>query len=55
MFLLSFGMCGANCLYLSCEALSELLTCGTRETQNKKVLFGIGGGHYAPRHMDIIM
>ncbi|KAJ8440899.1 hypothetical protein Cgig2_022755 [Carnegiea gigantea] len=26
-----------------------------RETENKKVLFGIGGGHYAPRHMDIIM
>lgn len=27
----------------------------SRETENKKVLFGIGGGHYAPRHMDIIM
>ncbi|CAI9096408.1 OLC1v1032554C2 [Oldenlandia corymbosa var. corymbosa] len=25
------------------------------ETERKKVLLGIGGGHYVPRHMDIIM
>ncbi|KAI4379201.1 hypothetical protein MLD38_005528 [Melastoma candidum] len=25
------------------------------ETKNKKVLLGLGGGHYAPRHMDIVL
>ncbi|CAN1152312.1 D-aminoacyl-tRNA deacylase [Linum perenne] len=25
------------------------------ENNNKRVLLGIGGGHYAPRHMDIVM
>ncbi|CAN1794967.1 D-aminoacyl-tRNA deacylase [Linum perenne] len=25
------------------------------ENKNKRVLLGIGGGHYAPRHMDIVM
>ncbi|KAK4772022.1 hypothetical protein SAY86_013797 [Trapa natans] len=27
----------------------------SRESDKKKVLLGIGGGHYAPRHMDIVM
>ncbi|XP_044490605.1 D-aminoacyl-tRNA deacylase isoform X2 [Mangifera indica] len=27
----------------------------SRENDKKKVLLGIGGGHYAPRHMDIVM
>ncbi|KAK9750609.1 hypothetical protein RND81_02G207900 [Saponaria officinalis] len=26
-----------------------------READKKKVLLGLGGGHYVPRHMDIIM
>ncbi|KAI9091914.1 hypothetical protein K1719_027849 [Acacia pycnantha] len=26
-----------------------------RENVKKKILLGIGGGHYAPRHMDVIM
>ncbi|XP_054810171.1 D-aminoacyl-tRNA deacylase-like [Prosopis cineraria] len=26
-----------------------------RENVEKKVLLGIGGGHYAPRHMDVVM
>ncbi|KAK8615563.1 hypothetical protein V6N13_017148 [Hibiscus sabdariffa] len=26
-----------------------------RENDKKKVLLGIGGGHYAPRHMDIVL
>lgn len=25
-----------------------------RESDKKKVLLGLGGGHYAPRHMDIV-
>lgn len=27
----------------------------TREPEKNKVLLGVGGGHYVPRHMDIIM
>ncbi|KAK9277782.1 hypothetical protein L1049_007329 [Liquidambar formosana] len=27
----------------------------TRENDKNKVLLGIGGGHYAPRHMDIVL
>ncbi|XP_024018267.1 D-aminoacyl-tRNA deacylase [Morus notabilis] len=27
----------------------------SRENYKKKVLLGIGGGHYAPRHMDIVL
>ncbi|XP_062111312.1 D-aminoacyl-tRNA deacylase isoform X2 [Humulus lupulus] len=27
----------------------------SRENDKKKVLIGIGGGHYAPRHMDIVL
>ncbi|KAG7979072.1 hypothetical protein I3843_05G111500 [Carya illinoinensis] len=27
----------------------------SRENDKKKVLLGIGGGHYAPRHMDIVL
>ncbi|WRX15554.1 D-aminoacyl-tRNA deacylase DtdA - like 1 [Theobroma cacao] len=26
-----------------------------RENDNNKVLLGIGGGHYAPRHMDVVI
>lgn len=25
------------------------------ESGKKKVLLGIGGGHYAPRHMDVVL
>ncbi|CAJ1941961.1 unnamed protein product [Sphenostylis stenocarpa] len=27
----------------------------SRENDNKKILLGIGGGHYAPRHMDVVL
>ncbi|KAL2327258.1 hypothetical protein Fmac_020685 [Flemingia macrophylla] len=27
----------------------------SREKDNKKILLGIGGGHYAPRHMDVAL
>ncbi|XP_027347147.1 D-aminoacyl-tRNA deacylase [Abrus precatorius] len=27
----------------------------SRENDKKKVLLGIGGGHYAPRHMDVVL
>ncbi|XP_061359494.1 D-aminoacyl-tRNA deacylase isoform X2 [Gastrolobium bilobum] len=27
----------------------------SRENANKKVLLGIGGGHYVPRHMDVVL
>ncbi|KAJ7953952.1 D-aminoacyl-tRNA deacylase [Quillaja saponaria] len=27
----------------------------SRENDKKKVLLGVGGGHYAPRHMDIVL
>ncbi|WVZ23311.1 hypothetical protein V8G54_001855 [Vigna mungo] len=27
----------------------------SREKDNKKILLGIGGGHYAPRHMDVVL
>jgi D-aminoacyl-tRNA deacylase len=27
----------------------------SRESKKNKVLLGIGGGHYAPRHMDIVL
>ncbi|KAL3020951.1 hypothetical protein AAZX31_05G171600 [Glycine max] len=27
----------------------------SRENDNKKILLGIGGGHYAPRHVDVVL
>ncbi|TKY58529.1 D-aminoacyl-tRNA deacylase [Spatholobus suberectus] len=27
----------------------------SRENDNKKILLGIGGGHYVPRHMDVVL
>ncbi|XP_015696254.1 D-aminoacyl-tRNA deacylase isoform X3 [Oryza brachyantha] len=35
--------------------LEEGKTVGTWQGNGEKVLLGIGGGHYAPRHMDIVI
>eukprot|EP00256_Glycine_max_P061602 XP_014630837.1 uncharacterized protein LOC100808796 isoform X1 [Glycine max] len=32
-----------------------LLKLWHRENDNKKILLGIGGGHYAPRHVDVVL
>uniref|UniRef100_A0A0D3H431 D-aminoacyl-tRNA deacylase n=1 Tax=Oryza barthii TaxID=65489 RepID=A0A0D3H431_9ORYZ len=35
--------------------LDEGNTVGSWQGNSEKVLLGIGGGHYAPRHMDIVI
>ncbi|KAG5394950.1 hypothetical protein IGI04_024913 [Brassica rapa subsp. trilocularis] len=59
LYMLSSIIVGVMCIQLMWEGLGlgggEAVGNWSSETGKRKVLLGIGGGHYAPRHMDVVL